>query len=145
MRILLERYAYMKDRTMGVLYAGNEILYTVERPWIRTPNSMGGAPFESCVPDGLYELIPFNSPKHPNTWALENPALDVHVEQRPVGRYAILIHSGNHVSDVVGCIAPGLSTDDESVWHSRAAMDRIRNTLDGGRHWLNIKPVGAVN
>ena len=145
MRLVLERYAYMKDRTMGVLYVGKEILYTVERPWLPSPDSLGGVGFQSCVPDGLYALVPFNSPKHPDCFALSCPELDVHVDQHPTGRYAILIHSANHVDQVVGCIAPGLSTDDESVWHSRAAMDRIRQALDNTDHWIDIKPKGARN
>ena len=145
MKILLERYAYMNDRTMGVLYCGDEILYTVERPWISSMESLGGTPFESCIPDGVYTLAPFSSASHPDCYSIVNPALDVHLTQHPTGRYAILVHSGNSVKDVVGCIAPGLSTDGVSVWHSRAAMDRIRTALGNETHVLEISPKGARN
>src|SRR5690606_41150400 len=49
----------------------------------------------------------------PNTYALVNEALGVYYQQRPAGqtwgRTAILIHVGNFVSDVIGCVAVGMS------------------------------------
>ena len=145
MRITLERHAYLTDRTMGKLYVGPEIFHTLERPWIPSLEHLGGKNFESCVPDGTYVLQPFNSEKHPDCWSLLNENLDVLVDQGgEPGRWAILIHSGNYVKDVVGCIAPGLTCDESHVWNSRAAMDRIRSILDG-EHELVIKPAGARN
>jgi hypothetical protein len=45
------------------------------------------------------------------------------------GRYLVLIHSGNYVDDVVGCIAPGLSrtiyNNRIMVGSSRAAMRQL--------------------
>ena len=108
---------------------------------------LGGKNFESCVPDGTYELIPFSSEKHPDSYALLNMALDVSILQSAEpGRWAILIHSGNYVKDVVGCIAPGLTADESHVWNSRKAMDRIRDLVASDEeHTITIKPVGAVN
>jgi hypothetical protein len=147
MLLTLERHAYLSDRTMGKLYVGDEIFHTLERPWIRSPYHLGGTNFESCVPDGRYILQPFDSEAHPDCWNLYSPNLDVFLEEPNdgAGRWAILIHAGNYVKDVVGCIAPGLTADEEHVWNSRAAMDRIRSVLGAEEHTLEIKPVGATN
>ena len=146
MQITLERHAYLDDRTMGKLYVGDEMLYTIERPWIPTLEHLGGKNFKSCVPDGEYVLAPFGSDAHPDCWNLVNENLDVHLAQgQEPGRWAILIHAGNYVRDVVGCIAPGLTADESHVWSSRLAMDKLNDLLGDGEHSLIIKPKGARN
>lgn len=146
MKLTLERHTYLEDRTMGKLYVGDEIFHTLERPWIPTLEHLGGKNFESCVPDGMYELIPFSSEKHPDCYVLMNSELDVSIVQgQEPGRWAILIHVGNYVKDVVGCIAPGLTSDESHVWNSGKAMDKIRDLLGSEGHELVIKPAGAVN
>ena len=52
-----------------------------------------------------------------------------------IGRYLILIHVGNWVRDVVGCIAPALTQvidkdDEPMVGSSSAAMRGIKARLD---------------
>jgi hypothetical protein len=152
MDLILERYAYLKDRTMGVLSFKDVELYTIERPWIPSPYHRGGKNFESCVPDGKYTLRPFNSTKHPSTFILENEDLDV-FQMSPrgagtKGRWAILIHVGNSAEDVVGCIAPGMEIEEECyghVWKSRVAMDVLRDKLQDTNHTLIITSKGATN
>ena len=152
MELILERFAHLKDRTMGVLSFKDVELYTIERPWIPSPYHRGGKNFESCVPDGEYTLRPFNSEKHPDCFILENEDLDV-FQITPQGagtkgRWAILIHVGNSAEDVVGCIAPGLNLEEECyghVWKSRLAMDLLREKLGERNHTLIIISRGAVN
>jgi hypothetical protein len=137
----------MPDRTMGKLYVGEEVFHTIERPWIPSPDHFGGKNFESCVPDGMYVLNPFDSEKHPACFSLVNENLSVFLDKdAEPGRWAILIHSGNYVTDVVGCIAPGLTADESHVWNSRKAMNRIRALVaDDEEHTILIEPRGAVN
>ena len=132
MILTLTRYAYTPTETQGVLQAGNEFFQTIERPWIKGPH-IGGASFESCIPDGRYKLVKHTRPNGDKVVALVNPRLGVwyQKEDRPDvwGRYLVLIHSGNYVSDIVGCIAPGLTrtiyNNRFMVGASRAAMNRI--------------------
>ena len=93
----------------------------------------GGMPFESCVPDGEYQLIEHARPNGDQVLALRNPDCGVYYTEqergdRP-GRYLILIHSANWVEQVVGCIAPGLvrtiAENKRMVRSSRAAMRKI--------------------
>jgi len=147
LNILLERHAYLPDRTMGKLYVEDEILHTLERPWIRSPLHRGGANYESCVPDGVYALQAFDSDNHHNVWSLMNVALNVFVHEPDEGvgggRWAILIHIGNYTKDIVGCIAPGLTADEHNVWHSTKAVERLRELLGETDHVLTIKPKGT--
>ena len=125
----LVRFAYTPTETQGIL---NDKWYTIERPWIKGPHP-GGLSFESCIPDGSYKLIPHTRPNGDKVVALVNPRLGVWYQKddRPDvwGRYLVLIHSGNYVEHVVGCIAPGLSRtiyqNRMMVGASRAAMSQI--------------------
>ena len=125
-RLLLHSDLISPTEIQSVLSFGDTTLYTIERPWI--PSAPGGEPFESCVPAGIYSLRPH---KHNGreSLALTNHGLGVYYlpEDRPqgIGRYFILIHAGNWVKDVVGCIAPGLDRGNAMVIHSRDAMQKI--------------------
>ena len=134
--LLLERKPTTATETEGFLSFDKEILATMERPWIPA-DTPGGLPFESCIPDGIYKLIPHTRPDGKEVVALVNEELGVYYqkEDRPngVGRYLILIHIGNWVSDIVGCVAPGLSKGDSArgpmVKNSAAAMRRLMDYL----------------
>lgn len=150
MIIQLKRFQYSKTETMGVLLLPTP-LFTIERPWVSVKNHKGGKPFASCVPDGLYELLPFNSEKHPNTWALHQPVMDVYAEQDQVpetgGRYACLFHVANYVKNVEGCIGPGLSRvimdNQNAVSSSGAAMSILREFIAARsekQHFLEVSP-----
>lgn len=132
MKLLLQRHAYGDNETEGKLWLDNEnYVRTLERPWIS--GVPGGMPFESCVPDGEYELIKHRRSNGDEVYALRNPDLAVYYTEQErgdnPGRYLILIHSANWVSQVVGCIAPGLvrtiADNRIMVRSSRAAMQKI--------------------
>lgn len=109
-------------RTFGTLHWADDqiVLQTLERPWVPWDSGPGGHPLISCVPEGTYDLVLHDTPEHPQTWALSNPALGVYHEPGDVpagamGRTACLIHSANLVEQLAGCIGVGLT----------------RSTLDG--------------
>jgi len=97
----------------GVLEAGLLVLQTIERPWI--PEHGGapcGEPMVSCVPVGIYDLVLHDTPRHPHTFALLNPALAIyhdphHIPTNLCGRSECLIHAGNFASQSEGCILVG--------------------------------------
>lgn len=134
--------------TLGLLLIPSLTLCTMERPWIPSATCKGGLKGQSCVPVGVYQLVKHDSKKHPKTWALVNHDLDVvHYEgddQDPdEDRATCLIHIGNYVRQVEGCIAVGLShalTNGEHwVTSSTRAMQRLQAVVpweDG--HQLTI-------
>ena len=148
--LLLERRPTTATETEGFLSFGSgssgEILATIERPWI-PGDTPGGKPFESCVPDGRYTLLPHTRPDGKEVVALVNESLGVYYrkEDRPngVGRYLILCHIGNWVTDVVGCIAPGVSfgasAQGRMVKSSAEAMRRLMAYIDDDDAELEIK------
>lgn len=131
-QLLLQRYNYSDTETEGRLWLSeDEYVFTLERPWV--VGLPGGMPFESCVPDGEYELIPHQRPNGDRVYALRNPDLSVYYTDQERagrdGRYLILIHTANWVEEIVGCIAPGLvrtiASNKRMVRSSRNAMNKI--------------------
>ncbi len=144
-KLILERFNYSETETEGRLYVPghDDYLYTLERPWIAGP--AGGMPFESCVPDGTYQLLAHRRENGDQVLALRNPALGVYYTNqeragRP-GRYLILIHSANWVEEIVGCIAPGLvRTIANNKRMVRASRNAINIIMRRRRASITIRP-----
>lgn len=160
MKLELRRHAYLSNCTLGWLTGGGLKLATIEDAWRLDPDGPGGqrregSLLESCVPDGLYELMPHNGTKWKDTWALVNPQLGVwHQDShKPAGlkdwgRSAILLHSGISEKSSLGCIIVGLShaiTDNSHrILDSAAALNQLRDTLVSGRHQLQIRAIAGT-
>lgn len=98
--VSLERFAYTPWGVFGRLVYGDFRAFTVERPWLNNKAR------ESCIPDGEYDLQWYNSPKFGPTWAVIGG--DITLFPTPTSsRSAILIHKGNTMDDLLGCIALG--------------------------------------
>lgn len=111
MVILLERFCYHPEGTLGLLTVGDEEFYTVERPWEQN------LPRISCIPEGEYEMKRRKSPKFGWCWEVKDVP----------NRTYILFHSANFPDELQGCIAPGMAlmTDRIAVSRSRDAMKEI--------------------
>lgn len=111
MRVELERFAYLDFATLGkILELG---IYTLEIPWRDNQRSI------SCIPEGLYEV----RPDEEGRWTGYPELQDV------PNRTEIIIHPANHVHELEGCIAPGLSYSigggEANVWNSRSALEQL--------------------
>jgi hypothetical protein len=125
-----------RDCTLGRLTIGALTLYTLERLWIPIPTAPCGHPDTSCLPPGLYSLALHDTPKFPRHFALANEQLGVYADSVPagkVGRCACLIHTGNYVTDVEGCIIVGrnrrLVGDEWTLLESVLAYADLRAAL----------------
>jgi hypothetical protein len=76
--------------------------------------------------------------RHPETWALVNPALGIYHEPGDIpvgveGRFACLIHQANLVSELAGCIGVGLSRStldgEPDITSSVAAFQELKNAV----------------
>lgn len=84
---------YHPEATVGILLdpSGLKLCVTLELPWLNNASDI------SCIPEGVYNVIPYQSPTKGNVWMLQN----VH------DRKDIEIHSGNDINDVRGCLLVG--------------------------------------
>lgn len=134
---LLMRTLCQDACTTGILTVGGMSLTTMELPW-RENESM-----VSCVPAGEYQLIPYASPTHGQTWRLHNPNLGVWgLSDAPPtpARTEVEIHTGNFASDSEACILVGMRAGqllnpksdvlESAVLDSDIAMTHLRDLLD---------------
>ena len=159
MNLILTRHLYAPDVTLGKLFADGLELCTLEEPWLADPDGPGGqrrekSKHESCVPDGTYALYPHTGQKFRGVWVLVNSGLGVYRYPFDIpmgqnwGRSSVLIHSGNTVDDILGCILVGLVHGKlkgmDAVLDSRVALDQLRKKLGTERHTLEIEPAAGV-
>lgn len=91
---------YLPTGTTGQMSGTPRPYSTVELAWANN------APDKSCVPEGTYDLIPYDSPTHGPTWYLSNAALGV--GGAGAARSFCELHAANYPRQLLGCIAAGL-------------------------------------
>lgn len=108
-----------------------ERLYSIEPPW------RDNLPDVSCVPPGIYTLMPYMSSEHGPTWYLQNA--DDTIGGRGAMRSYCELHSANWARQLEGCIAFGLddvpmvdpvtNTVSPAVEHSVDAIEALLQSL----------------
>jgi hypothetical protein len=108
MNVFIERFAKIPGYgTFGRAHAGGLMLgYTVEQPW------QNNRPFESCIPDGDYELRRRKSPTYGSLFVAVNHELNVYSRKNhrkdESGRYdCLFFHKGNLPRNFKGCSGLG--------------------------------------
>jgi hypothetical protein len=127
----LERFCYSPMGTFGTLEIKTTRetfkCFTVERPW------ENNEPMRSCIPEGDYKLVWYNSPRFGRTVAVVGNSVSLFPDPK-YKRSAILIHSGNTMDDVLGCISPGEALGFVSgkwaVIGSKSATQKVLSLLD---------------
>jgi len=128
--ITLKRTQWDDYGTFGSLLDdnGDILCVTVELPW------KDNHPQESCIPAGVYNVIPHNSPAHPDTWEITNVP----------GRSEILIHNANWPDELRGCVGVGkaISTINGQlgVTSSVETLDKLREILPNNFMLTVINP-----
>jgi len=130
---------FMQDLSQG---------YTVEQPW------MNNQRFESCVPDGEYTLIPFDSPRYGRVFVMVNPELNVYAFEEEclsdTDRFLCLfVHRGSYPENFQGCIGLGERLNENingQTWaaNTKTACGKLMNTLERTEHKLTIMSVGGA-
>lgn len=151
MNLELVRFAYLPDVTLGILRIGDLRLCTLEEPWRPDPDGPGGQQGVSCVPDGGYSLYAHNGTRFKDVFGLRNAALGVYRQPQDIpagqkyGRSAVLIHAGNSVDDIEGCMLVGMRhailDGRHVVLESRKALERFKALVPSStEHNLFIRP-----
>lgn len=116
----LMRYEFTGDYVRGVLFVGDIVIHTLERPWLNNRQNV------SCIPEGRYKVNFL-----PRTYSGKFNRV-YHLQNVP-NRTGILIHTGNLVSQIQGCILVGLKPGELSgkpaVLNSGAAMNKLRDVI----------------
>lgn len=117
--------SYHPEATTGILLdpMGMHLCVTLERPWLENKDNI------SCIPEGTYHVIQYNSPSKGDVWLFKN------VPDRDM----IEIHPANHMEQLLGCIAVGERLTENIVFggiirrywitDSKATMKRLKKTL----------------
>ncbi len=129
--LVLTRTKYADDGTSGRMLLDGQTLYSIEQPWRDNAEGI------SCVPEGTYALIPYQSPKHGATWYLQNH--DLGVGAAGEHRSYCELHSANWARQLEGCIAlgtggipmydPVTSVVEPAVENSHDAIEHLIATL----------------
>lgn len=126
MNVRLIRYYSGIQATLGILKFPviHNPIYTLELPWRENQNDI------SCIPVGVYEVIPHNSIDHPNTFEISGVP----------NRVEILFHVLNKPSETLGCIGVGMAVNPVSpeITSSNIAMDLVRH-LGGSGFTLSVE------
>lgn len=123
--IRIQRVSYRPEVTLGVLYdADSDLMYaTLEKP------DLDNHPETSCIPLGNYICIPHNTDKWKNVWEITNVP----------NRTGILLHSGNTVNDISGCLLIGRSfgrlKGKSAVLSSQIAYEGFRKHIGVGNEF----------
>jgi hypothetical protein len=119
--IVLNRFCYHPQGTLGKIELEDEVFWTIERPWL------DNRPNVSCIPIGLYPMERRVSPRFGETWYMPDVP----------DRTWILMHVANFPKDVQGCIGigMGLMGDRIAVADSRKALE-IFERMTVGKEWL---------
>ena len=124
MKIKIKR-TYLDNATTGKAWVENYIglpifdFKTLELPWKDNTRRV------SCIPEGTYNWIIYQSPRHGKVLLLKDVP----------GRSMIEMHVGNYTSDILGCILPGKNHSDINgdgiidVTSSRKTMNKILSVL----------------
>jgi hypothetical protein len=131
---------YFDFGTYSTLELGDETLLVIEPPWIGD-GYPSGKPYESCIPEGLYQLSKHNGTKYKDTWAFVNHDLGVYHWPVPEARrHTCVFHAANYPMQLTGCAAPGKTYEASytgwGVGASRDAMAYLRDyiTVKGITH-----------
>lgn len=135
MELVLTRDIFEEECTLGQLFLDDQFeCYTLED----TYREVTGIPVaewkihgKSAIPLGRYSLIITQSPRFGEALPL---LLSV------PGFEGIRIHAGNTDKDTEGCILVGTERGEASLYHSREALSRLMQKLNGSNetHFITI-------
>lgn len=112
----IERFAYTPMGVFGRCYIAGQELFTVERPWLNNERSI------SCIPEGRYTC----SPRFYNKGGYDA----IEITQVP-GRTNVLLHKGNTMHDLAGCIAITAKLGCvEGIWGGVNSREAFRILMD---------------
>jgi hypothetical protein len=114
MKKLIQYRTYKADATESValLMEEGKILFACNFLELPDHENLRGI---SCIPEGVYDVVPHKSPKFGNCFYVKSV----------VNRVGILIHAGNKTSDTRGCLLPGIKAGHATLTQSRKTLSSL--------------------
>jgi hypothetical protein len=113
------------------------------------PPDLGNLPYKSCVPQGVYDLLPFESPKYGRCHIMVNEDLNVYAYEDSPGRpddgrfLCLFVHRGNYAHNFVGCVGASRGYNEEAdmlVTPTVAACKKVNQLVgEEGSYQLEIR------
>ena len=131
-RVFFDRSGSSRNATLSRVHspdADDLSLTGLERSWLSNRSDV------SCIPAGVYALLPWASPRYGEVWAFCGGSVTPMAEDSPAhaGRWGCLVHPANYWEQLQGCLALGKSTGEKEgdlcVWSSRRACDEFREIM----------------
>ena len=136
--LTLNRFYINNKVTIGRIKISNQAFCTIERGWKDNQVNV------SCIPEGEYSIYPHKSPKFGDVYIIFGGTVGYSVSDT-VKRTHCLIHVGNSIEDVNGCIALGLHLsfpyNNPTITDSKQAMNLFKDLLKYKEAKLIIKGV----
>jgi len=112
MRLALKRNDTREDGTDGQIKMPSKlVIHTLELPWRNNQDNI------SCIPYGIYTCKKIKSPKFGICYEILNVP----------NREKILIHWGNYLKDILGCVEIGLAKGkngkEDAIFNSKKAFE----------------------
>jgi hypothetical protein len=127
-KIILQRRPSIPQGTFGTITIKDLVLFTIELPWKNNENNV------SCIPSGTYLCKWTKSPR------LKKFTYEVTGVK---GRSGIRIHSANFATQVLGCIALGITNGKmegkRGVFGSTTAVRKFHEALNQEDFQLEIR------
>ena len=103
--------------------------WVMEREWMQNLTNV------SCVPPGLYDLVPHSSERYPSTWALVGDTVS-HYPEPGIPRSTCVLHRASRPNQLKGCLTVCETVSARGTAEgAERAMDDMRLIL--GRHDQN--------
>lgn len=129
--IKLIRDNLSKSGTHGTFHVGGKHWHSLEQPWD------DNKPFASCVPVGIYDIVPYFSKKYGDCYIMVNEDLNVFEKRKSPGRpkdgryKCLFVHRGNYVRNFEGCVGAShaYNVRNDSLFSSTIAACREVNSM----------------
>lgn len=131
-RVYIERDAISDNAVVSTVSSPDEPeinLHGLERSWLHNRSNI------SCIPDGVYALLPWTSPKYGEVFSFCGGSVTPFSEDVPdhAGRWGNLIHPANYWNQLQGCLALGMKRGEKDgdlcVWSSKQACGIFRDVM----------------
>ena len=134
--LYINRYSSSERGTQSnVVYETNK-WHGLERPWL------DNLPYESCIPSGVYSLLPWTSPKYGEVYIFVGG--EVGINDGDGSRFACLIHPANYTRQLQGCLCLGKKKSDYYESEKSSAVWSSKDALADFRDVMSYEPMQAV-